>query len=79
MSFSQGWDAGFKSILIYVGIVFGWLIFIEGLLPGPGVSVPLMNVVAIGAAVIFFLRRRRFCTAERRAAEAEIAAIMENE
>jgi len=22
MSFSQGWDAGFKSLLIYVGVVF---------------------------------------------------------
>ena len=26
MSFSQGWDTGFRVILIYVGIVFVWLV-----------------------------------------------------
>ena len=29
MSFSQGWDTGFRVILIYVGIVFVWLGLIE--------------------------------------------------
>ena len=29
MTFSQGWDTGFRVVLIYVGIVFFWLGLIE--------------------------------------------------
>jgi hypothetical protein len=76
MTFSQAWDAGFKAILIYVGVVFGWLIFIERLFENQSVSVAVMNVVAAICAVAFFVRRRRYCIAERRAAEAEVASIL---
>lgn len=79
MSFSQGWDTGFKSVLIYIGIIFGWLIFIEQIIGNQGLSVIVMNIVAVAAAVGFFLRRRRFYIAERDAAAAEVAAILAQE
>lgn len=76
MSFSQGWDTGFKSLLIYIGIVFGWLIFVEPHMPNIGTSVVIMNIVAVAAGAGFFLRRRRACINERQSAEAHVAAIL---
>lgn len=79
MTFSQGWDTGFKSVLIYIGIVFGWLIFIEDLLGNQSMSVMIMNFIAIAAAAAFFIRRRRFYIAERDQAATEVAAILAEE
>lgn len=76
MSFSQGWDAGFKSLLIYVGTVFFWLIFIERHFADLGISVLLMNSLGIFLGLGFFLYRRRVCLAERAAAAAEVAALL---
>ncbi|MCA3487570.1 MAG: hypothetical protein IOD05_12790 [Rhodobacter sp.] len=76
MSFSQGWDAGFKSLLIYVGVVFLWLIFLERHFADPGTSVLLMNAVGIALGLGFFLYRRRICRAERAAAAVEVAALL---
>lgn len=79
MSFSQGWDAGFKSLLIYVGVVFFWLIFLEKLFADQGTSVLAMNIAGIALGLGFFLYRRRACKNERAAAEAEIAALLAEE
>jgi len=76
MSFSQGWDAGFKSLLIYVGVVFFWLIFLERHFSDLGTSVLMMNAVGIILGLGFFLYRRRTCRAERAAAAAEVAALL---
>ena len=76
MSFSQGWDAGFKAVLIYVGIVFGWLIFVERFFGNLTLSVWLMNVVGIVLAASYFLRRFRLHRAEKRAADEEIRALL---
>ena len=76
MTFSQGWDAGFKTLLIYVGCVFFWLIFIEPLFADRGLSVWVMNAAAIALGAGFFLSRRRAAHAERARAEAEVAAIL---
>ena len=79
MTFSQGWDTGFKSVLIYIGIVFGWLIFIEDVIGNQSMSVLLMNAIAVLVAVGFFVRRRRYYFAERDQAAAEVAAILAEE
>jgi len=76
MSFSQGWDAGFKAVLIYLGTIFLWLIFLESWFSSQAFSVTTMNAVALVAAIGFFIRRRFVCIRERRAAENEVAKIM---
>jgi len=76
MSLSQGWDTGFRVILIYVGIVFVWLGLIEPLFASQTVSVVLMNLVACAVSAAFVVRARKRFTAERLAAEAEVAALM---
>ncbi|MBE2277294.1 MAG: hypothetical protein IAE87_13490 [Rhodobacteraceae bacterium] len=76
MSFSQGWDAGFKTMLIYVGTVFFWLIFLERYFSNLGLSVLLMNVTGIVLGLGFFFWRRKVCRAERAAAEAEVALLI---
>jgi len=77
MSFSQGWDAGFRSVLIYVGVVFVWLGLIEQHFGSQSTSVVVMNIVALVAAVAFFIRARSRAIAERARAEAEVRALME--
>lgn len=76
MTFSQAWDAGFKSILIYIGCVFFWLIALEQLFPSQSVSVMVMNAAGAILAGSFFIYRRRICRSERAAAEAEVAALL---
>lgn len=79
MTFSQGWDAGFKAVLIYVGIIFGWLIFVEQFFSDLSLSVWIMNLVAIVLAVGYFIRRRRIHLSERASAEAEIRLLLKEE
>ena len=76
MSFSQGWDAGFKGVLIYIGCVFFWLIALEDLFPSQAASVLVMNLAGVGLGVAFFIHRRRICRADRAQAEAEVAALI---
>jgi uncharacterized membrane protein (DUF441 family) len=78
MTFSQGWDAGFRSVLIYIGVVFAWLGVVESRFDDQATSVMLMNVVALVAAAAFFLRARARAIAERERAEAEVRALMED-
>lgn len=77
MSFSQGWDAGFKALLIYLGIIFGWLIFVERFFGNLSVSVWTMNILGIALAIGYFVWRRRYHRAERAAADAEIRALLD--
>lgn len=79
MSFSQGWDAGFKSLLIYVGVVFFWLIFLEKHFADQGTSVLVMNLAGIALGLGFFLYRRRACKDERAGVEAEIVTLLAEE
>ncbi len=79
MSFSQGWDTGFRVILIYVGIVFVWLGLIEPSFSSQSLSVILMNIVAFAVSAAFVVRARSRFIAERLAAEAEVAALMQED
>lgn len=79
MSFSQGWDAGFRAILIYVGIVFFWLGLVEPYFAERSLSVTVMNVVALAAAVGFVALARRRAIAEKARADAEVAALMQEQ
>lgn len=79
MSFSQAWDAGFKSLLIFVGTVFVWLMFIEARLPSRTLSELAMTGMASLLAIGFFIWRRRQCVAERNAADAHVAALLREE
>lgn len=76
MTFSQGWDTGFRVILLYAGVVFVWLGFIEPYFSSQSVSVIIMNIVAFAASVAFVVRARNRFVAERREAEAEVAALL---
>ncbi|MGK9199970.1 MULTISPECIES: hypothetical protein [Sinorhizobium] len=79
MSFSQGWDTGFRVILIYVGIVFVWLGLIEPYFTSRSVSVIVMNIVAFAISAAFVVRARNRFIAERRQAEADVAALMQED
>jgi hypothetical protein len=74
MSFSQGWDAGFKSALIFIGVVFVWLGVIEPAIPDRSLSELLMSACAGVAAIGFFLNAHARCRHERAAAEKHMAA-----
>lgn len=77
MSFSQAWDASFRAILIYLGVIFFWLGLIERYFASQDLSVVLMNVVGIAAAAAFFLRIRKQVWRERSGLEAEVNALTE--
>lgn len=79
MNFSQAWDAGFRSVLIYIGVVFVWLGLIEHRFDDQATSVTVMNIVAAVAAAAFFIRAFRRAKAERLKAEADVRALMEGE
>ena len=76
MDFSQGWDTGFKSILIFAGVVFFWLMAVEKYFANQFLSVICMNLIALFVAGFFFLWKRSKYRALARAAEAEVAAIL---
>ena len=73
MTFSQGWDAGFKSVLIFIGTVFVWLGLVERHMPDQGLSETLMTIAAAIAAIAFFVQARMRCRNERAIAEAKMA------
>lgn len=76
MNFSQIWDAAFKAVMIWIGVIFFWLCFIETYFADLSVSVLVMNLVGGALGVGFFLWSRRCVLTERAQAEAEIAALM---
>lgn len=79
MTFSQAWDAGFRAVLIFVGVVFVWLGLIEPRLEDRATSLVLMNLAAALAAVAFFVRAFLRARAERARAEAEVRALMQGD
>lgn len=76
MNFSQAWDAGFRSILIFAGIVFTWLGLLERFFEDRGLSVLLMTLAAVACAALFFVLTWRRCSRERKEADAEVAALL---
>lgn len=76
MNFSQAWDAGFRSILIFAGVIFAWLGLVEPVFASRELSVLLMILAAVAAAAIFFFLTWRRCSRERRKADAEIAVLL---
>jgi hypothetical protein len=76
MNFSQAWDASFRSILIFAGVVFAWLGLLERFFEDRGLSVLFMTVVAVTSAALFFVLTWRRCSRERRQADAEVAALL---
>lgn len=79
MNFSQAWDAGFKTILIFVGTLFLWLGLAERFFADRVASVLCMTAVAIVISVAFFVASWRRCSRERRLADAEIRALLAGE
>jgi len=79
MTFSQAWDAGFRAVLIFVGVVFVWLGLIEPGIDDRATSLVLMNLAAAFAAVAFFVRAFLRARAERARAEAEVRALMQGD
>lgn len=79
MNFSQAWDAGFRSVLIYVGVVFLWLGLVERHFASQAFSVAVMNVVAVLATAAFFLRAWHRARKERARIEDEVRALLEEQ
>ena len=79
MTFSQGWDTGFRVILLYAGVVFVWLGLIEPYFASQSMSVIIMNIVAFAISAAFVVRARNRFIAERQQAEAEVAALMQED
>ena len=76
MNFSQAWDAGFRSILIFAGVVFAWLGLLERFFEDKSLSVLLMTLVAVALSILFFVLTWRRCSRERKQADAEVAALL---
>lgn len=76
MTFSQIWDAAFKAVMIWIGVIFFWLLFIEASFADQSLSVLVMNLVGGGMGIGFFLWSRHRVLKEKAQAEAEIAALM---
>jgi hypothetical protein len=72
--FAQIWDLLFSSFVVFVGVGLIWLGFIESQLPSRGLSVTLMIIVALAAAVARFYFGYRRAVRDRLAAEAQIEA-----
>jgi hypothetical protein len=80
LTFAIIWDLSFSSFQIFVGIGIIWLLFIEPRIPSRSLSVTLMIMVAIVAAVLNFylgLRkiRREWLAAQKQISESEAAAV----
>ena len=80
LTFPIIWDLSFSSFQMFVGVGIIWLLFIEPRIPSRGLSVALMIIVAIVAAVLNFnlgLRkiRREWLAAQKQISESEAAAV----
>lgn len=80
LTFPIIWDLSFSSFEIFVGIGIIWLLFIEPRIPSRSLSVTLMIIVAIVAAVLNFylgLRKIRleWLAAQKQISESEAAAV----
>lgn len=74
MNFAQLWDLAFSAFEVFVGVGLVWLIFIEPRLPAKTLSVPLMTVVAVVAAVAFFYQGWRKAGQKKLADQAAVEA-----
>ncbi len=79
MTFSQIWDTGFRTVLLYAGVVFAWLGLVERYFESQSTSVIIMNIVALVISVAFVLLMRQRAIATRLKAEAEVAAVMQED
>jgi hypothetical protein len=77
MTFSQAWDAGFRSVLIFIGVVFVWLGVVEARIDDRALSETLMIAVAVATSSGFFLRTRNRCRREKANSEEELRAAGE--
>lgn len=71
MTFAEIWDLGFSSFEVFVGVGLIWLGFLEPLFPSRTLSVQLMTVVALAAAMAWFYRGWYRARRARRAAQAK--------
>ena len=55
MTLAQIWDLFFQSFIVFVGVGLIWLGLIERQIPSRTLSVTLMIVVAVAAAVVRFI------------------------
>lgn len=58
MTFSQGWDAGFMAVLIFLGTVFVWLGLVEPAIGRGLLSTVLMTLLALALAGAFIVHRK---------------------
>lgn len=80
LTFPIIWDLSFSSFQMFVGVGIVWLLFIEPRIPSRSLSVAVMIIVAVVAAVLNFylgLRkiRREWLAAQKQISESEAAAV----
>lgn len=80
LTFPIIWDLSFSSFEWFVGVGIIWLLWIEPLFPSRTVSVAVMIIVALAAAVLnFYLGarrvRREWLAAQKQIRESEAAAV----
>ena len=74
MTVGQIWDLAFNSFTVLVGVGLLWLGFVEPVFPSRGLSVALMIILALLAALARFVLGWRYAHRKLREAQAEIEA-----
>lgn len=75
MVFWQMWEVAFQAFMIFIGVGIIWLRFIEPLFSSQQTSVTLMIITAVGLAAARIVVGIRKIRQERRALQAQIAAL----
>ena len=80
LTFPIIWDLSFSSFEMFVGVGIIWMLWIEKLLPSRSLSVVVMTIVALAAAVANFYWgyskiRQEWLTAQKQIRESEAAAV----
>lgn len=75
MVFWQMWEVAFQAFMIFIGVGIIWLRFIEPLFSSQQTSVTLMIITAVGLAAARVVVGIRKVRQERRALQAQIAAL----
>jgi K+-sensing histidine kinase KdpD len=75
MVFWQMWEVAFQAFMIFIGVGIIWLRFIEPLFSSQQTSVTLMIITAVGLAAARIVVGIRKVRQERRALQAQIAAL----
>ncbi len=72
MGLAQLWDLSFTAFEVFVGVGIVWMLFVEPRLPTQDWSFPVMTLLAVVAAVLFWIRGWRNAAKVRAAAQKQI-------